>query len=94
MTSSMRDTRRTFKAIALVSSIGTQFAASVVLGFMAGRYADTQLGTDPWLMLCGVLVGVASGFFSVYHLVKKHYREDERKFGTSPTNGPSKNGGT
>lgn len=73
--------RRILKAFALVSSIGAQFAASVFIGFIAGRYADAYWGTDPWLMLAGVFLGVAGGFFGVYHLVTSFYKDDDRQDG-------------
>ncbi|ABZ83478.1 conserved hypothetical protein [Heliomicrobium modesticaldum Ice1] len=76
--------RRVLKAFALASTIGAEFAASVFIGFTAGRYADKAWGTDPWLMLTGVLLGVAGGFFGVYYLVTAFFKEEKDKPGKEP----------
>lgn len=75
------DKRRVIKAITLVSTISTQFAASVVIGFLAGRYADRMWGTDPWLMLVGLLLGLLSGFYSIYYVVTSFEKEDNSRQG-------------
>ncbi|QGG47100.1 AtpZ/AtpI family protein [Heliorestis convoluta] len=67
--------RQVLKAIGIGSSIGVELAVAVYLGFAAGRYGDSRLGTDPWLMLIGVLLGIVIGFFGVYYLIKNFYRE-------------------
>jgi F0F1-type ATP synthase assembly protein I len=41
--------------------MGIQLALAVVVFFFAGRWLDGQLGTSPWLMLAGLLVGIAGG---------------------------------
>lgn len=54
------------QALALTTTIGMELAISVVLGYYGGRYLDQMLGTGPWLLLVGVLAGLASGTVSVY----------------------------
>ncbi|MBM7866561.1 hypothetical protein GTO89_08930 [Heliobacterium gestii] len=78
--------RRVLKAFALASTIGAEFAASVFIGFTAGRYADKAWGTDPWLMLAGVLLGIAGGFFGVYYLVTAFFKEDAGRPEKKPPN--------
>jgi ATP synthase protein I len=46
--------------------VGLQFAAAIVLFLFLGRWLDSRLGTEPWLLLAGVLVGSVAGFFSLY----------------------------
>lgn len=46
--------------------VGLQFAASIVVFLFAGRWLDGRLGTEPWLMIAGVLVGASAGFYSMY----------------------------
>ncbi|MEW5762631.1 MAG: AtpZ/AtpI family protein [Bacillota bacterium] len=60
---------RPLKAFALASTISVQFAASIVLGWWLGRFLDCKLGTDPWLMLGGLLTGIVAGMVGVYHTV-------------------------
>lgn len=51
---------------ARVAGVGLQFAASIVLFLLAGQWLDARLGTEPWLLITGVMVGAAAGFFSLY----------------------------
>jgi F0F1-type ATP synthase assembly protein I len=41
--------------------MGIQLALAVVVFFFVGRWLDRMLGTAPWLMLTGLLVGIAGG---------------------------------
>jgi len=49
----------------LAFSLGVTLGASILLGFWAGQWLDRRLGTQPWMMIGGVLVGVGVGFYSV-----------------------------
>jgi ATP synthase protein I len=42
-------------------TMGIQLALAVVVFFFVGRWLDGKLGTAPWLMLAGLLVGIAGG---------------------------------
>jgi ATP synthase protein I len=46
--------------------VGFQFGASIVFFLLVGQWLDRRLGTDPWLLLLGVFVGAAAGFYSLY----------------------------
>lgn len=46
--------------------VGLQFAASILLFFFLGRWLDDRLGTEPWLLVTGVFVGLSAGFWSMY----------------------------
>lgn len=46
--------------------VGLQFAGAIVLFLFLGRWLDSRLGTEPWLLLAGVLVGSVAGFISLY----------------------------
>jgi F0F1-type ATP synthase assembly protein I len=60
---------------------GLQFAASIALFLFLGMWLDSRLGTDPWLLIAGVLVGGTAGFWSIYRrlVVLPRERERERK---------------
>lgn len=59
------------KAFAIGSTLGVQFAASVFLGFWGGRFLDRRLDSEPWLMVVGVLLGIAAGTFGIYRVVSR-----------------------
>ena len=59
-----------FKSLGEVASIGMTMVAATVIGLGAGYYADRWLGTSPWLMLLGLLLGIAAGFVNLFRSVK------------------------
>ena len=46
--------------------VGLQFAGAILLFLFLGMWLDERLGTDPWLLIAGVFVGGAAGFYSIY----------------------------
>lgn len=58
------------QALALTTAIGMELAITVVLGYFGGRYLDQMFDTGPWLLLVGVLSGLAAGTLSVYKTLK------------------------
>lgn len=57
---------------------GLQFAGAIVLFLFVGRWLDERLGTEPWLLLLGVLVGAVAGFYSLYRQLVIAPREREQ----------------
>ena len=49
--------------------LGTMFAASLLLGVVAGYWVDRKLGTTPWLTLAGMLLGLIVGFYNFFIVV-------------------------
>jgi len=47
------------------SGLGLQFAATVGLFALGGRWLDGKLGSSPWLLLAGVFTGFALGLYSL-----------------------------
>lgn len=62
-----------------VLGVGLQFAASILLFLFLGSWLDGKLGTSPWLLLLGVLVGSSAGFYSLYYHLVVGQRERDRK---------------
>ena len=52
---------------------GLQFAASILLFLFLGMWADRRLGTDPWLLIAGIVLGSAAGLFEFVRLSSKTY---------------------
>ena len=50
---------------------GGSFLSSILAGTLLGYFADQWLGTDPWLVVTGILLGAYSGFMKVWHYSKK-----------------------
>jgi ATP synthase protein I len=64
-----------WKALGELSSIGLTLVVATVIGLVGGYYADTWLGTSPWLLLLGLGLGIAAGFVNLFRSVKRAERE-------------------
>ena len=45
--------------------------AAPLIGFFAGQWADKRFGTDPWLLIVGLILGFAAAGREIYKLVQK-----------------------
>ena len=50
---------------------GGAFFGSILSGTLLGYFADRWLGTDPWLVISGILLGTYSGGLRVWHYSKR-----------------------
>ena len=64
-------TRKMFRTLGYVSSLGLVMALSIALGALIGNYLDNKLGTDPWLFFIFFGFGVAAAFRNLYIMYKK-----------------------
>ena len=62
-----------------VLGAGMQFAGAIILFLFLGRWLDGVLGTEPWLLLIGVMVGAVGGFISLYRQLVIVPRQRERR---------------
>ena len=62
-----------YRAVGPYLSLGIELMAAILLFFAAGWWLDGKLGTEPFLMLGGALLGMAAGF---YHVLKALLRSD------------------
>jgi ATP synthase protein I len=60
-----------FRKVAALSSLGLMLPSSIAVGLFMGYFLDKLLGTDPWLLIIFTLLGVASGFLSLFRGLKK-----------------------
>jgi ATP synthase protein I len=58
---------------------GVQFVVSILLFLYLGKWLDGKLGTAPWLLMAGVFVGAAAGFYSFYLKIMAASRENDIK---------------
>ncbi len=50
---------------------GSSFLSSILAGTLLGYLGDRWLGTEPWLVVCGVLLGSYSGFVNLWKWSKE-----------------------
>ena len=61
------------KALGLLSQLGVSMAACVFVGVFLGKWLDGKLGTSPWLLLFGCLLGAVAAFKVLYDLAIKEW---------------------
>jgi F0F1-type ATP synthase assembly protein I len=49
--------------------VGFEIAVPLLVGVVLGRRLDVWLGTEPWLLLVGALLGMAAGFLAFFRAV-------------------------
>jgi ATP synthase protein I len=64
-----RPDRRWIRQVGALSGVGLTLVISTVLGLVGGYYLDRWLGTEPWLLLVGLLLGIAAGFVNLFRAV-------------------------
>lgn len=64
-----RPSRRWIRQVGVLSGVGLTLVISTVLGLYGGLALDRWLGTSPWLMLVGLLLGIAAGFVNLFRAV-------------------------
>ncbi len=52
-------------------NVGGSFFGSIISGTLLGYFLDGWLGTDPWLVVLGIVLGAYTGFLRVWHYSKR-----------------------
>ncbi len=62
-------------------ALGFEFAGAVLGGILIGRYADSSLGTEPWLMVLGAVGGMAGAVYRLVFVLQRLSRrgQDDRE---------------
>jgi ATP synthase protein I len=64
-----------WRSVGELASIGMTMVLATVIGLGAGYYGDRWLGTSPWLLLGGLLLGIVAGFVNLFRSAKAAERE-------------------
>jgi ATP synthase protein I len=73
-----RRTRQMYQALS-ASSVGLELGISVLIGLLGGIWLDDKLGTEPWMMLLCLVVGLIAGFRGVLRAVDRSDRAAARE---------------
>jgi ATP synthase protein I len=65
-------TQKMKQRLTAFSLLGSGFyvAGCTILGVFGGRWLDEKLGTAPGLLLLGLFLGLAVGFYGLYRTIK------------------------
>lgn len=69
--------KQDWKGFGRYGTVGLEFALSVLLGLLAGRWLDGKLGTGGWLTFIGAAYGVAAGVRALYRAAQRATRDAE-----------------
>ncbi|PLX94874.1 MAG: magnesium transporter [Desulfuromonas sp.] len=86
------DNKQLFKSLGFLSSVGISMVAATFIGLAMGYYLDKWLGTDPWLTLIFLLLGIVSGFRNIFILTSRELRRQERSERESDSNEDDRQG--
>ncbi|HEY5594757.1 MAG TPA: AtpZ/AtpI family protein [Nitrospiria bacterium] len=65
----MADPQDPFRqGLSMAARIGVELVVTTVVGAFLGYLVDGWLGTRPWIMVVGVLLGAVAGFRSIYRM--------------------------
>ncbi|MEW6050316.1 MAG: AtpZ/AtpI family protein [Candidatus Zixiibacteriota bacterium] len=68
---------RSYAQISLLAAIPAILVAAPLVGFFIGRWADQKLGTEPYLVIGGIVLGFFAAGREIYRLVKKSEELDK-----------------
>ncbi len=80
--------RDELRALALISEIGIGVAGPMVVCTGVGWWLDGKLGTDHWLVMIGLLIGLVGAGYSFYRLATAFPAQQAgKKSGDTPLGG-------
>jgi F0F1-type ATP synthase assembly protein I len=62
------------RSMVLMTAIGINVAGVLVIGIFLGHLVDTRLGSGPWGLLVGIVLGLVGGGFSAFRLIQQFLR--------------------
>jgi len=71
--------RSQYAAFSLLAAIPALLLAGPAIGFFLGSWADKKLGTDPYLVILGIILGFGASGVEIYGLIKKSQAMEDRK---------------
>ena len=67
-----KDPYRPLRAAGVLGGLGFLLVATTMLGYWVGHWFDRRWGTDPWLSVVGLLLGVAAGLVEMVRLINRY----------------------
>jgi F0F1-type ATP synthase assembly protein I len=65
------ETKKMFRILGYVSSVGLSMAIAIGLGALIGNYLDKKFGTQPWLFFIFLAFGIAAAFKNLHLMYRK-----------------------
>lgn len=71
--------QESFRDVAPYVGLGTQIVLTMLIFVGAGYFLDQRLGTTPWLLLAGTLMGMVVVFIYLFRIVGQLNRDAEAR---------------
>jgi ATP synthase protein I len=68
--------KKNYTQMAYASSVGIAMVLAIFGGLYLGNVLDGKLGTSPFFTLILMLMGVVAGFRSLYHSIRKSFKDE------------------
>jgi len=68
--------RNAWHALGTVGSLGFVVAAGALLGWWVGSWADRRWGIEPWGLLTGLLLGLASAALECGRVLRRYIQAE------------------
>ena len=62
---------RSLKSIAYLTQVAFLMLTPIIGGIYIGQWLDVKWDTSPWLLFLGIVLGVGTGFMSLYKFIMK-----------------------
>ena len=73
-----KDRGTNYAQYGMLAAVPAVLALGPLIGYFAGHWADEKLGTEPYLMVLGVVLGFRAAGIEIYELIKKAQRLEKR----------------
>lgn len=70
---------RDLRQVSLLAAVPAILTVGPLVGFFAGQWADNRWGTEPYLMIGGILLGFGGAGIEIGKLVKKSTAIEKEK---------------
>lgn len=74
-----KKSNRDLRQVSLLAAVPALLIAGPAIGFIVGQWADKKFGTDPYLLIVGIIFGFAAAGREIYRLVKKSESFEDKK---------------
>lgn len=71
----MNERQEMWRTAGRYSTTGLEMALSVAVGSIGGHALDDYLGTDPWLLWIGIVIGFMGAIRSVLRVIRQYKRD-------------------
>ena len=74
-----RDTAKSWRYLGLISQLAISMLTPVFMMILFCTWLKDKYGLGNWVIIAGLLLGVGSGFSSIWTYVKRFLREGEKQ---------------